>query len=73
MIHLELQPDLEAQLVTSAQSHGLSVEQYAESILASAVEEDEAIAEGLADIAAGRTRLAREFFDEFQREHDIRG
>ena len=39
--------------------------------IAAAADEDEAIRQGLADVKAGRTRPAREFFAEFEAKHGI--
>ncbi len=39
--------------------------------LAARADEDEAIRQGLDDVAHGRTRPAREVFDEIRRKHDI--
>ena len=39
--------------------------------IAAAADEDEAIRQGLADVKAGRTRPAREFFAEFEAKHRI--
>jgi prevent-host-death family protein len=40
--------------------------------LAARADTDEAIRQGLDDVAHGRTRPAREFFDEFEDKHGIR-
>jgi len=39
--------------------------------IAAAADEDEAIRQGLEDVAHGRTRPAREVFEEFRRKHGI--
>ena len=39
--------------------------------IAARADEDEAIRQGLEDVAHGRTRPAREVFDEIRRKHDI--
>jgi PHD/YefM family antitoxin component YafN of YafNO toxin-antitoxin module len=39
--------------------------------LAAAADANEGIRQGLADVAAGRTRPAREVFDEFRKKHGI--
>jgi prevent-host-death family protein len=39
--------------------------------IAAAADEEEAIRQGLADVKAGRTRPAREFFAEFEAKHGI--
>ena len=39
--------------------------------IAARADEDEAIRQGLDDVAHGRTRPAREVFDEIRRKHDI--
>jgi len=39
--------------------------------IAAGADEEEAIHQGLDDVAHGRTRPAREFFDEFRRKHGI--
>jgi prevent-host-death family protein len=39
--------------------------------IAASADEDEAIRQGLDDVAHGRTRPAREVFDEIRRKHDI--
>ncbi len=38
MIHLELQPEIEAQLAAEAKSHGIPTERYIESILSQHIE-----------------------------------
>jgi prevent-host-death family protein len=40
--------------------------------IAASADANEGIRQGLEDVAKGRTRLAREFFDEFEAEHGIR-
>jgi prevent-host-death family protein len=39
--------------------------------IAAAADEEEAIRQGLEDVAHGRTRPAREVFEEFRRKHGI--
>ena len=39
--------------------------------IAASADEEEGIRQGLEDVAHGRTRPAREFFEEFRRRHDI--
>jgi prevent-host-death family protein len=39
--------------------------------IAANADEDEAIRQGLEDVAHGRTRPARDVFDEIRRKHDI--
>src|SRR6202163_4711596 len=39
--------------------------------IAASADEDEAIRQGLDDVAHGRTRPARQVFDEIRRKHDI--
>ena len=39
--------------------------------IAAGADEEEAIHQGLDDVAHGRTRPAREFFEEFRRKHGI--
>jgi prevent-host-death family protein len=39
--------------------------------IAARADEDEAIRQGLDDVAHGRTRPARDVFDEIRRKHDI--
>jgi predicted transcriptional regulator len=73
MIHLELQPEIEARFASEAEAQGMPLERYVESLLTSAFEEDEELREGLADIAAGRTRPAREVFAELHERYGIRG
>ena len=72
MIHLELQPEIEAQLAAEAAARGLPVEllleDYVTERLAGA-----ALNRGLEEIAAGCTRPAREVFAEFREKHGIRG
>jgi hypothetical protein len=87
MIHLQLQPEVEAQLAAEAQAHGLELDRYVESIVASyvldpiyieaeALDEhklDQDLQQGLRDIAAGNTRPAREVFAELGKEFGIYG
>jgi PHD/YefM family antitoxin component YafN of YafNO toxin-antitoxin module len=39
--------------------------------IAARADDEEAIRQGLEDVKAGRTRSAREFFEEFRRKHGI--
>jgi hypothetical protein len=39
--------------------------------IAASADEEEAIRQGLDDVAHGRTRPAREFFEEFRRKHGM--
>lgn len=71
MMHLDLQPQLEAELAAKAQAQGVAVEDLVEHIIAERLAE-EALRRGLEDIAAGRTRLASEVFAEFREQHGIR-
>ena len=74
MLHLEIQPELESQLTAEARCLGISTEEYVEQIIVSRFpEDDEGLREGLEDIAAGRTRPAREVFAELHERHGIRG
>jgi hypothetical protein len=73
MLHLELQPELEARVASSAAAQGLPLERYVESLLSLALYEDEVLVEAMADIAAGRTRSAREVFAELHEQYGIRG
>jgi predicted transcriptional regulator len=74
MIHLELQPELEAQLTSQASDLGLSPGQYIEQIVTHQISiEDQGLQEGLDDIGAGRTRSARDVFADLHERHDIRG
>ena len=74
MVTLELQPEVESQLTAEAQSLGLSPSQYVEQLILSRFSDyDEALQEGLDDIAAGRTVSAREAFAQLREEFDIRG
>lgn len=71
MIHLDLQPQLEAELADKAQAQGIAVEDLLENIIAERLSE-EALSRGLEDIAAGRTRPASEVFAQFREQHGIR-
>jgi predicted transcriptional regulator len=85
MIHLELQPEIEAQLTAEAQARGLARDRYIESIvaaraIASGPEQalDEAqlscdLQQGLREIAEGDTLPARQVFAQLREEYDIRG
>ena len=72
MLHLDLHPELETQLAAQAAQRGLSLDRYAEDLLASVLL-DRALQEGLDDIAAGRPRPAREVFAELHETHRLRG
>lgn len=76
MIHLELRPEIEAQLAAEAQARGLALDRYLEEIITKTAEEEtrlnRALQQGLREIAEGNTRPAREVFAEFRRKHDIR-
>ena len=75
MIKLELKPEIEAQLAAEAQARSLALDRYIEEIVTASVEEEaslnEAVREGLEDMAAGRTRPAREVFAEMRRKYNI--
>lgn len=71
MMHLDLQPQLEAELATKAQAQGIAVEDLVENLIAERLAE-EALRQGLEDIAAGRTRPASEVFAEFREQHELR-
>ena len=73
MIQLELEAEVEANLAAQAQAHGQALASYVEEILLAHLQDDEDLNEGLADIAAGRTRPAREVFDELHERYGIRG
>jgi predicted transcriptional regulator len=76
MIQLELRPEIEAQLAAEAQAHGLALDRYIEQIVTENAEEEtllnNALQQGLREIAEGNTRPAREVFAEFRRAHGIR-
>jgi hypothetical protein len=85
MIHLELNPEIEAQLADEAQARGLALNRYIETIVvARAISSepehalDEAqlsrnLQQGLREIAEGNTLPARQVFAQLREEHDIRG
>ncbi len=64
MLHLELQPETEARITADAQRRGLSIAQLIEEMASAYALDEEALTAGLDDIAAGRTRPAREVFAE---------
>ena len=76
MIHLDLQPEVEAQ------ARGLALDRYLQQIVdfradaLNAAEElrlQQNLQQGLREIAAGNTRSAREVFAELREEYDLRG
>ncbi len=75
MIHLDLQPELEAQLAAEAAARPLdsSTDEARQRILdlAALTDPQEGIRQGLDDLAQGRTRPAREVFDEFRQKYQI--
>ena len=88
MIHLQLQPEFEAQLAAEAKDRGMELNRYIETIvIARPVEREETtspfarqeaqldrdLQQGLFEIANGNTRPAREVFAELRAEYDIRG
>jgi hypothetical protein len=85
MIHLDLQPEIEAQLAAEAQARGLALDRYIETIVvarATASEPEQALDEaqlsrdlqqGLREIAEGNTLPARQVFAQLREEYDIRG
>jgi len=83
MIHLELQPEIEAQLTAEAKARGLALDRYIETIVAARAnvcepELDEAqlsrdLQQGLREIAEGNTLPARQVFAQIREEYDIRG
>lgn len=72
MIHLELQPEVEAELTAEAAARGLPIELLLEDFVTERLA-DAALSRGLEEIAAGRTLPAREVFAEFREKHGIRG
>lgn len=70
MIHLDLQPEVEAELVAQALSLGLPVERYLEDMLTERLAE-EGLRRGLEDIANGQTYPAHEVFAQFRERHGI--
>ncbi len=85
MIHLNLQPEIEAQLAAEAEARGLALDRYIETIvvaraIASGPEQalDEAqlsrdLQQGLREIAEGNTLPARQVFAQLREEYDVRG
>ena len=90
MIHLDLQPEVEAQLAAEAAARGIALDHYLQQIVYSRAEThsqneqyfldqaaladpEEGLRQGLEDIAAGRTRPAREVLAELREEYGIRG
>lgn len=79
MIHLDLQPEIEAQLAAEAQSRGLAPDRYVAMIVESSLSQEEELQlerdlqQGLREIATGDTRPAREVFAELCEEYDLRG
>ena len=82
MIHLELQPELEAQLAAQSEASGLPIEDLIENIVAERLTNanlmDQADTRdgmrcGLADEAAGRTYPAHEVFAKLDREYGLQG
>ena len=82
MIHLELQPELEAQLAAQSEACGLPIENLIQNIVAERLTNAnlldqadtlEGIRRGLADEAAGRTYPAHEVFAELDREYGLQG
>jgi predicted transcriptional regulator len=83
MIHLDLKPEIEAQLAAEAQARGLALDRYIETIvvaraIASEQPLDEAqlsrdLQQGLREIAEGNTLPARQVFAQLREEYDIRG
>jgi predicted transcriptional regulator len=75
MIQFELRPEIEAQLAAEAQARGLALDRYIEQIVTENAEEEtllnNALQQGLREIAEGNTRPAREVFAEFRREHGM--
>ena len=81
MIHLELQPEIEAQLTAEAQASGVQIAALIQNILTERImdatldqaEAREGIRRGLADEAAGSIRPAHEVFAELDREYGLQG
>jgi hypothetical protein len=85
MIHLELQPEIEAKLAAEAQARGLALDRYIETIvvaraIASGPEQSLGEAQlsrdlqkGLREIAEGNNLPARQVFAQLREEYDIRG
>lgn len=75
MIQLELRPEIEAQLAAEAQARGLALDRYIEIIITESTEEEtllnQALQQGLREIAAGETRPAREVFAELREEYGV--
>lgn len=76
MIQLELRPEIEAQLAAEAQARGLALDRYIEEIVTASAEEEtrlnDALQQGLREIAQGDTRPARQVFAELREEYGIR-
>ncbi|HEY5056429.1 MAG TPA: hypothetical protein VII58_09725 [Acidobacteriaceae bacterium] len=76
MIQLELRPEIEAQLAAEAQARGLALDRYIEEIVTANAEEEvrlnQALQQGLHEIAVGDTRPARQVFAELREEYGIR-
>ena len=77
MVQLELRPEIEAQLAAEAQARGLTLDRYIEELVTASAEEEarlnDALRQGLQEIAEGKTRPAREVFSELRDEYGIRG
>ena len=77
MIHLELQPEIEAQLAAEAQARGLALEKYIEQLVTGEYAEQEAaearegIREGLEQQRTGQGRPAAEFLDEMRAKYAL--
>ena len=71
MLHLELQAETEARITADARRRVLSVAQLVEKMASAYALDQEALTAGLDDIAAGRTRPAREVFAELRAKHGI--
>lgn len=79
MIHLQLQPEIEAQLAAEAAACGLQLDRYLEEIVAARpqplheLQLQEELEQGLREIAEGKTRPAEEVFAELHRQYGIPG
>ena len=88
MIHLQLQPETEAQLAAEAKARGMELNRYIETIVIARPVEREGVTspigqqeaqldrdlrQGLFEIANGNTHPAHEVFAELREEYDIRG
>jgi hypothetical protein len=83
MIHLNLQPEIEAQLAAQAEAHGFAIDRHIESlVVARAIDPesepalDEALLrrdlqQGLREVAEGKTRPPRQVFDEMREKFGI--